>query len=338
MIIDFSLNPKKIEMIFLLTAEYSLKTNTEEINMTTQTQEQINQNCVETNSSYAFKTTNPDCKETKLFDLVRSGGHTAIDLIAAERYDALEWYKARASYLEKRVAELEEKYENKDEDEDEDSEDEEEEYTEEDIITAFIKEADKHGLSRVEREHGIANAKSLFATKLNPEQLKEKVNADIVRIVRENAELKGQVEHLKLAGYYCHTRPAPNAEINTDDAAFDHYWSVQDDDLTLWKVPRHLADYASANTDNHGGVEQAFYDECFGEEYGKLKWMRVRQMTLADLVKAGWQPEEKVEKYTDCDECGRYCYTGGEKYPDGYVCDDCEPEENSDDDDSEDDE
>ena len=126
-IIDFSLIPKKIEMILLLTAEYSLKTNTEEINMTTQTQEQINQNCVETNSSYAFKTTNPDCKETKLFDLVRSGCHTAIDLIAAERYDALEWYKARASYLEKRVAELEEKYEKKDEDEDEDSDDEEEE-------------------------------------------------------------------------------------------------------------------------------------------------------------------------------------------------------------------
>ena len=122
----FPHNPKKIEMILLLYATYNA-TNTEEINMTTQTQEQINQNCVETNSSYDFKTTNPDCKERKLFDLVRSGGHTAIDLIAAERYDALEWYKARASYLEKRVAELEEKYEKKDEDEDEDRDDEEEE-------------------------------------------------------------------------------------------------------------------------------------------------------------------------------------------------------------------
>jgi hypothetical protein len=234
---------------------------------------------------------------------------------------------------------LEEKYENKDEDEDEDSDDEEEEeeYTEEDCLTAFTKEADKHGLSRVERENGIATAKSLFAQKLNPEQLTEKVNADIVRIVRENAELKGQVEHLKLGGYYCHTRPAPNAEINTDDAAFDHYWSVQDKDLTLWKVPRHLADVASAQTSYHGAVEQAFYDECFGEEYGKLKWMRVREMTQADLIKGGWQPKEENENYAPCDECQRFCFTGGAKYPDGFVCADCdEDEEDSEDDDYED--
>ena len=35
MIFVFSHNPEKIEMIFLITAEYSLKTNPEEINMTT---------------------------------------------------------------------------------------------------------------------------------------------------------------------------------------------------------------------------------------------------------------------------------------------------------------
>lgn len=75
------------------------------------TQQQINQKCVETNSSHDFKTTADNCKETKLFDLVRSGSHTTIDLIAAERYDAMEWYKARAAYLEKKVAELEEKME-----------------------------------------------------------------------------------------------------------------------------------------------------------------------------------------------------------------------------------
>lgn len=91
----------------------------------TQTQEQINQNCLETNSSYAFKTTSPDCKEMKLFNWVRSGNHTVIDLIAAERYDNMEWYKARAEYLQKRVAELEEKYEKKDEDEDSDDDDSE---------------------------------------------------------------------------------------------------------------------------------------------------------------------------------------------------------------------
>ena len=96
------------------------------------TQQQINQKCVETNSSHAFKTTADNCKETKLFDLVRSGSHTTIDLIAAERYDAMEWYKARAAYLEKKVAELEEKmeehilvkkyYYEDDEEEDEDEE------------------------------------------------------------------------------------------------------------------------------------------------------------------------------------------------------------------------
>lgn len=86
------------------------------------TQQQINEIAVRNNQSYNFKTTAENCKETKLFDLVRSGSHTTIDLIAAERYDAMEWYKARAAYLEKRVAELEEKYENKDEDEDEEEE------------------------------------------------------------------------------------------------------------------------------------------------------------------------------------------------------------------------
>ena len=210
---------------------------------------------------------------------------------------------------------------------------EEEEHTEEDATTAFWNEAIKHGLTPAQREHGLATIKELVSKKLDPQQLTEKLNADIIRIVREHAELKGQVEHLKLGGYYCHTRPAPNGEINTNDAAFDHYWSVQNNDLTLWKVPRHLADVASAKTDNHGAVEQAFYDECFGEEYGNLKWMRVREMTQADLIKAGWQPEEKVEKYTDCEECGRFCYTVGEKDPNGYVCADCDEDcEDSEDD------
>jgi hypothetical protein len=370
MIIDFSLIPKKIEMIFLLTAEYSLKTNAEEINMATNA---TNTNTGDFNpfktllDQIAYGTLANDCgfggderssitcildrycemkreierlkelgKETlqKNCDTITQLAEKHRDemLKMLEENERLKELGKKMKYLKdndwEKFCEVEKYY-----NEVSDDEEEEEEYTEEDIITAFIKEADKHGLSRVEREHGIANAKSLFATKLNPEQLKEKVNADIVRIVRENAELKGQVEHLKLGGYYCHTRPAPNAEINTDDAAFDHYWSVQDKDLTLWKVPRHLADVASAQTSYHGAVEQAFYDECFGEEYGKLKWMRVREMTQADLIKGGWQPKAEEEKYTDCDECGRFCYTGGEKYPDGFVCADCdEDEEDSEDD------
>ena len=204
MIIHFSLIPKKIEMILLLTAEYSLKTNTEEINMTTQTQEQINQNCVETNSSYAFKTTNPDCKETKLFDLVRSGGHTAIDLIAAERYDALEWYKARASYLEKRVAELEEKYEKKDEDEDSDDEEEEEEeeITEEKMTTAWNTQADKIGMNAEMRERGLAVALELIRDKIPKEKVEEmfgKGMENVVRLVKQNEALAKGIEALARA-------------------------------------------------------------------------------------------------------------------------------------------
>lgn len=34
-----------------------------------------------------------------------------------------------------------------------------------------------------------------------------------------------------------------------------------------------------------------------------------------------------MENYHTCDDCGRYCYTGGTPYPDGYTCEDCEEEE-----------
>lgn len=230
--------------------------------------------------------------------------------------------------LKRRVEELE----HKDEEEDED---EEKHITEEQVVAEFIKNADKYGLSPAQREYGIAQTKAIFDgldDTIDIEKLQEHITASIVRLARENAELKGQVEHLKLAGYYQKLPFTNHGELNTDDAAFDHYWSVDaDDDLTLWKVPRHLADVNSAKTSYHGAVEQAFYDEGFGETYGKLKWFRVREMTQADLIAARWKPKaEEDEQYTDCDDCGRTCYTGGKKYPDGYTCEDCEPEENSD--------
>lgn len=232
--------------------------------------------------------------------------------------------------LKRRVEELE----HKDEEEDED---EEKHITEEQVVAEFNKIADKHGLSPAQREYGIANTKAVFNSlpdTFDPQQLTDLLAANTVRLVRENAELKGKVEQLKLAGYYQKLPFTNHGELNTDDAAFDHYWSVDaDDDLTLWKVPRHLADVSSAKTSYHGAVEQAFYDEGFGETYGKLKWFRVRVMTQADLIAARWKPKaEEDEQYTDCDDCGRTCYTGGKKYPDGYTCEDCEPEENSDDD------
>jgi hypothetical protein len=204
-----------------------------------------------------------------------------------------------------------------------------EEYTEEDIAAQFNKEADKYGMDAHQRERGLAVLKKCYQE--GKEYTETTAMNVFSQIVREHQELKRKVQLQELGGYYCHTRPAPDCEINTDDAAFDHYWSVQDKDLTLWKVPRHLADVKSAQTSYHGAVEQAFYDECFGEEYGKLKWMRVREMTQADLIKGGWQPKaDDEEKYTNCDDCGRFCYTGGDKHPDGYVCEDCEEEEEDD--------
>jgi hypothetical protein len=204
-------------------------------------------------------------------------------------------------------------------------------YTEEDTIAAFNKEADKYGATAEQRERGVAMLKTAFEDEDPACKAMTMARDAITRVVKQNEELKRKVLLQQEAGYYCHTRPAPDCDINTDDAAFDHYWSVQDKDLTLWKVPRHLADVKSAQTSYHGAVEQAFYDECFGEEYGKLKWMRVREMTQADLIKGGWQPKaDDEEKYTNCDDCGRFCYTGGDKHPDGYVCEDCEEEEEDD--------
>ncbi len=125
----------------------------------------------------------------------------------------------------------------------------------------------------------------------------------ITRVFKENQELKRKVLLQQEAGYY-HRHTSTHGDINTDDAAFDHYWSVQDNDLTLWKVPRHLAEVKSAQTGYHGAVEQAFYDECFGEEYGKLKWMRVREMTQADLIKGGWKPKtDEDDGLCGCAEC-----------------------------------
>jgi hypothetical protein len=268
-IIDFSLNPKKIEMIFLLTAEYSLKTNTEEIKMATNA----------TNMKDGFSKTLLD--QIALDTLGRDCG------FGGDERSSITCIIDRFCEMKQEIERLKE------------------------ISTERLQE-------------NCDTIKSL-AVKHRDEMLK---------MLEENEELTRKVEHLKLAGYYRTIAFANHGDLNTDDAAFDHYWANDaDDDLTLWKVPRHLADVKSAKTSYHGAVEQAFYDECFGEQHGKLKWFRVREMTQADLIKGGWQPKTEEDKYTDCDECGRFCYTGGEKYPDGYVCNDCDEDaENSDDD------
>jgi hypothetical protein len=34
--------------------------------------------------------------------------------------------------------------------------------------------------------------------------------------------------------------------------------------------------------------------------------------------------EQTTEQYHTCEDCGRNCYTGGDAYPDGYTCVDCD--------------
>lgn len=34
-----------------------------------------------------------------------------------------------------------------------------------------------------------------------------------------------------------------------------------------------------------------------------------------------------TEQYHTCDDCGRNCYTGGDAYPNGYTCADCDEDE-----------
>ena len=46
------------------------------------------------------------------------------------------------------------------------------------------------------------------------------------------------------------------------------------------------------------------------------------------------QTETGVTQFHTCDECHRYCYTGGDLYPDGYTCADCDDNESDDDDES----
>jgi hypothetical protein len=240
-----------------------------------------------------------------LFDLVRSGSHTAIDLIAAERYDALEWYKARASYLEKRVAELEEKYENKDEDEDEDSEDEEEEeITEEKLTAEMNRMADKSGMTAEMRERGLAAAKELLRDRTKAEEMASKGIENVVRIVKQNEELAKGIERLRKENEALKSqRPRytcpQDEDLTGGDANYEYYYTNNEDgELTIWKVPRHLAEIKSSTPDNwDNAVAECFRDEKFGEDWDKLTYLIVREMKLKDLIKRKWKPAvEKPEQ------------------------------------------
>jgi len=113
---------------------------------------------------------------------------------------------------------------------------------------------------------------------------------EMLRLRKENEALKSQRPRYTV----------PQDEHLIGDAAFDYYWTRDDADMTIWKVPRHLAEVKSTQTSSHGAVEQAFYDEKFGEEYGKLTYLIVREMKEADLVKRKIQLKKEEEPELIC--------------------------------------
>lgn len=125
---------------------------------------------------------------------------------------------------------------------------------------------------------------------------------DLVRNQQEEIDrLKKELEQLKSQSKP-QPQPQPKRTIPQDeDLASDwnyrdyRYYSTRDDDLfgtlTIWKVPKYLADIKSSQTDYHGAVEQAFGDECFGEDWGRVGKFRVRLLTEEILDEKGWQPK-----------------------------------------------
>ncbi len=198
--------------------------------------------------------------------------------------------------LKRRVEELEHK----------DEEEEEGEITEEQVVAEFNKIADKHGLSPAQRECGIANTKAVFNSlpdTFDPQQLTDQLAANTVRLVRENAELKGQVQHLRKENEELkahrpkHTCPQ-DEDLTGGDANYKYYFAHNEDgEMTIWKVPRHLDEVKSANPDTwDNAVQECFRNGKFGEEWDTLNYLIVREMKLKDLVKRKWTPKAEPQE------------------------------------------
>ena len=135
-----------------------------------------------------------------------------------------------------------------------------------------------------EQRQNIIDAENIkiLSTQLNITRGElHRLHEEIARLRKENEELKSQRPR-----YTC----PQDEDLTGGDANYQYYYAVDDGDMTIWKVPRHLAEVKSAKTSYHGAVEQSFYDEGFGEEYGKLTYLIVREMKLKDLVKRKWKP------------------------------------------------
>ena len=53
----------------------------------------------------------------------------------------------------------------------------------------------------------------------------------------------------------------------------------------------------------------------------------------AEILKT--EADTGIPQFHNCEDCERYCYTGGVIYPDGYTCADCDDEESDEDEDDE---
>ena len=279
MIIQIPLNPKKIEMIFLLTAEYSLKTYTEEINMaTTQAFNTFEQTTLSFNP---FKNLLEQIEYGALANSCGFGtfreGESSFACIFASYIEQAEEIKR----LRKELEELKPQQE--------DSDDEEEEHTEEDTIADFNKEADLLGATAQQREYGLAMIKTAFEDEDPLRKAMTMTRDAITRVVKENEELKSQRPK-----YTC----PQDEDLTGGDANYEYYYTTNEDgEMTIWKVPRHLAEIKSSTPDNwDNAVAECFRDEKFGENWDKLTYLIVREMKLKDLVKRKWKPAAEKPK------------------------------------------
>ena len=58
--------------------------------------------------------------------------------------------------------------------------------------------------------------------------------------------------------------------------------------------------------------------------------------TATEILKT--ETETGLPQFHTCDECNRYCYTGGTLYPDGFTCVDCDDETEDEDEEEEEEE
>jgi hypothetical protein len=112
---------------------------------------------------------------------------------------------------------------------------------------------------------------------------------EIKRLREENEALKSQRPK-----YTC----PQDEDLTGGDANYEYYYTTNEDgEMTIWKVPRHLAEIKSSTPNNwDNAVAECFRDEKFGENWDKLTYLIVREMKLKDLVKRKWKPAAEKPK------------------------------------------